>query len=96
MSKVKELNELASKMVGDGKKKNVFFVCDNGNTVMVTTQFHFAYSLWNHMKNINVVSTLEDRQTGVICSAGPEYDENGKRVGGWEVLDQSRYFGFRS
>ena len=98
--KIKALNQLATEMVGDGKKQNVFFVCEQGNVVMITTDFDAAHSFWQNLACTRVDSTIEDRQTGVICSAGPERDEDGDVLTGtkyrWEVRDDSKHFGFRS
>jgi hypothetical protein len=70
--KFKELNALATELVGDSKKPNLFFVCDaKGDVQMVTSDFNAAYSFWNNLPNCSE-RTLEDRRWGVICSTEPE------------------------
>jgi hypothetical protein len=91
--KVKELNQLATEMVGDGKKQNTFFVSVKGNVVLIALDFAQAYGYWRSLANTRVESILEDRQTGTIADAGYLDEENPTR---WEVNDASRQFGFRS
>jgi hypothetical protein len=99
--KIKQLNQLATEMVGDGKKQNVFFVTAKANVVLIAIHFETAYQYWRSLANARQESALEDRQTGVICSAGmePQYDsktDDFTRPIEWEVRDDSRLFGFRS
>ena len=98
--KVKQLNQLASELVGDGKKANVFFVTQKGDVVLVTTDFSAAYRYWNNLAGQRIESALEDRQTGVICSAGmePSYSDKTDDFTGpnrWEHRDDTRMFGFK-
>ena len=44
---MKELNQLASKLVGDGKKPKLYFVCENAKCVMITTDGEAAYKKWD-------------------------------------------------
>ncbi len=92
--RVKRLNELASEMVGDGKKQNTFFVTMKGNVVMIALDFSQAHNYWRSIANTRVESALEDRQTGVIASAGMEPSYTGPIR--WIVCDDSLTFGFRS
>jgi len=99
--KVKALNQLATEMVGDGKKQNVFFVTKEGNVVLIALDFNLAYHTWQGLAFSHIESALEDRATGIIASAGmePQYDEKTDDFTGperWEVRDDSRTFGFRS
>jgi hypothetical protein len=99
--KIKELNQLAIQMVGDNKTPNVFFVTVKGNTELVTPQFEIAYDYWQANAWSRIESMVEDRKTGVICSAGMEkqYDhetDDFTKPAVWEVRDDSRTFGFRS
>ena len=88
--KVKQLNELATAMVGDGGKTNVFFVSLESNVELVTTHFDTAYDFWKSLAAKydyrQIESTLEDRKWGVICSR--EKDEEGR----WGVIDDSNQF----
>jgi hypothetical protein len=77
--KIKQLNELASTMVGDGDSPDVFFVTDkNGDVAMITVDFERAYSFWNDLPKTEQ-STLENRKWGVICSTEPR-NENDSRL----------------
>lgn len=99
----KELNALASEMVGDGKSPNVFFVTEKGNVKLIAIEFQKAYTYWRHLASgypKRVECALEDRKTGIIASAGmePQYEEKTDDFTGpegWEVRDDSRMFGFR-
>lgn len=91
--KVKKLNDLATEMVGDGKKKNVFFVTVKGDVVLIAVDFAQAYGYWRSLANTRVQCMLEDRQTGVLADAGYLNEEQPHR---WEVHDDTRAFGFRS
>jgi hypothetical protein len=96
--KVAALNQLATELVGDGKKQNVFFVTLKGNVVLIALDFDQAYGCWRSLANTRVECALEDRQTGTIASAGiQKFDLNDNTVRkDWEVIDSSRMFGFRS
>jgi hypothetical protein len=91
MNKVKQLNKLATEMVGDGGKTNVFFVSLAGNIRMITTDFHEAYEYWKSFNTIlysNVETALEDRKWGTICDRSPNELNNGKLM----TLDESEKF----
>ena len=87
--KIKELQELATKMVGDGKNPNLFFVTDRGVTIMVTRSFQTAYSQWQSLAHRE--SALEDRKWGVIASVEPRDDgtANHKQL---IIIDDSHSF----
>jgi len=90
VKKIKALENLATDIVGDGKSPNVFFVSTQGVIFMVTTDFEMAYAAWQEVSDPPHVETaLEDRQTGVIASVGPD-EENGDRL---TVQDDSGRFG---
>lgn len=100
MKKIAELNALATEMVGDGKKPNLFFVTHEGNVTMITRRFESAHREWRKFANQDVESMLEDRQTGVICSASmePSYNHETEDFTGperWTVYDDSVMFAFR-
>jgi predicted glutamine amidotransferase len=71
--RIKELNKLATEMVGDGQSPNLFFVSINGNILMVTTDFPAAHALWSRLPR-DVETMLEDRQNGVLASTEPVDD----------------------
>ena len=96
--KIKELEELASKMVGDGKSPNVFFITLQGVVVMITLDFNEAYHKWKRVSfngsishHPTVETTLEDRQYGCICLIQPEEDDSTKLI----VSDEARQFAKR-
>ena len=94
--KVNELNALATQLVGDCKTPNVFFVTLKGDTILVAVDFAQAYGYWRSLANTRKECMLEDRMTGVICEAGPVYDDNDKpKPGTFQRRDDARHFGFR-
>lgn len=99
MKKIKELDKLATEMVGDGGKPNLFFVTQKGKVTTVTRHFEVAHREWRKFAMQRMESMLEDRRTGVIASAGvePTYSEksgdfNGPEV--WQIHDDSIHFKF--
>jgi len=93
--KIEQLNALATDMVGDCKMPNVFFVTLKGDVVLVAVDFAQAYEYWRSLANLRRECMLEDRMTGVICEAGPVYDENDKpKPMTFERRDEARRFGF--
>lgn len=78
MSKIPQLEELASEMIGDGGSPDVFFVSLKGNIVLITIEFEEAYQKWRESRwgrlGCHQESTLESRQYGVICFVEPEED----------------------
>lgn len=69
------LELLASDLIGDGESPNVFFVTLDGNVQLITTDGPVAYRFWKNLPR-NVESSLEDRQTGCICTVEPLEDED--------------------
>ena len=72
---IKQLNALASEMVGDGKSPNLFFVTVKGNVVLTATDFAQAYGYWKSLARgypKRIETMLEDRKVGIIASAGME------------------------
>lgn len=99
MKTIKELNALATDMVGDGGKPNLFFVTQDGQVVTVSRNFEVAHKEWQQLAMQRVESMLEDRQTGVVASAGmePTYNEKSGDFDGveqWQVHDDSVTFKF--
>jgi len=78
--KIKQLNQLATEMVGDGGKHNVFFVSLEGNVQLVTTDFWVAYEFWKSLtpRLSGKETMLEDRKWGVICDRSPIEDGSTK------------------
>lgn len=76
MSRIDELEMLASSMIGDGQEPNVFFVTYKGDVVLVTTDGEVAHRMWQEMPR-GVETSLEDRLYGVIASTEPDSDEPG-------------------
>lgn len=89
-ARVRELEDLARKMVGDGKKPNLFFVSLDGNIILISRDFETAYGEWKkHATRRNAETALEDRLWGVIASVEPESDDPGSR---FVLFDDSVYF----
>ena len=76
---IKQLNTLATEMVGDGQSPNLFFVSIKGNIMLVTPEFDTAYDYWRFMPR-DVETALEDRQNGVLASTEPVEDESNRLV----------------
>lgn len=86
--KIESLEAIARDMVGDGKRPNVFFVSlEPLGIVMITRDFQAAYQYWKGLSR-SAETSLEDRQTGVICSNEP-LCELDKRL---HVIDDSASF----
>jgi hypothetical protein len=81
MSRIAQLEKLASEMIGDGKSPNVYFVTVSGNVIAITINLSTAHQIWESVSNQRShETTLEDRQTGVIASVEPESDRPGARL----------------
>ena len=78
-AKIKQLQELATDMVGDGKTPNLFFVSEQGVIITVTRDFEIAYEQWLSLASgySRVECALEDRRYGTICSVEPRTDDMG-------------------
>lgn len=73
---ITELEELASKMIGDGKTPDVFFVSEQGKINLVTTDFELAYYRWQVLsRGCRMECALENRTYGTICAVEPEDSE---------------------
>jgi hypothetical protein len=79
MKKIPEFQRLASKMVGDGKTPNTFFVTREGVTELITTHFPTAYRYWLRLPR-EVETALEDRLCGCLGTNEPEEDGSKKLV----------------
>lgn len=69
----KLLNGIARETVSDGKKPNLYFVTDGGDTVTITTDKEIAYAHWRKLafRSPCQECALEDRLFGTICSVEP-------------------------
>lgn len=100
--KIKQLNQLATEMVGDGKSKNIFFFTVKGDVQLIGIDIDVVYKAWTDfvMSNPRVEAMIEDRKNGVVASAGMEEvltDLNAANtVERWMVIDNSKRFGLRS
>lgn len=86
---IPELQELATNIVADGKKPNLFFVSQEGVILHVGRDFTTAYKFWKSLPT-NVETCLEDRKHGTVSDTSPMDDDNPKLV----TEDNGfRYFG---
>lgn len=78
--RIKQLETLASNVIGDGKSPNLYFVSEfSKGVVMVSRDFDAAYSYWKSLPR-TIETSLEDRKIGVICSTCPVADGAAKLV----------------
>lgn len=72
-----QLDDLASRFVGDSQGINHYFVCVQGHVVTVSDDFDVAYQHWRKLarEHPNTESTLEDRHNGTLASVEPISDE---------------------
>jgi len=74
--KIEILEKIPREMVGDGKSPNVYFVSTLKNgVVLITRDWELAYNYWRGLPD-EVQPSLEDRQTGVLCSVDPDETED--------------------
>jgi len=84
---VKQLEQLASELIGDGHTPDIFFVTKKGKVRMITLDFQDAYHKWKEIASKQVECALENRTWGVICSF--EQDEETDKL---VKVDDSRPF----
>lgn len=73
MTKIPELQELATKLVGDGQSPNLYFVSKEGVNICVTRFFETAYTLWQAISRERECETsLEDRRHGTLADVAPD------------------------
>ncbi len=79
---IKELQALATEMVGDSNAPDLFFVTDQGVVVTVTRCFETAYADYHRLawRWPLVECALENRTIGCLASVEPESDEQGARL----------------
>jgi hypothetical protein len=75
----KELNRLATELVGDSQKPNLYFVSIEGNITLVTSEFDTAYDMWRYLPR-DIETALEDRLTGCLASTAPIEDGSSKLI----------------
>lgn len=91
--KIKELEKLASEMVGDGKSPHLFFVSafeggrKSSGVILITRNFELAHAVWRNLPRTHE-STLEGRKYGTICSVEPKEEGSKKLI----VVDNSADF----
>lgn len=90
VKKVKALQELARKMVGDGKSPNLFFVSVEGVIVHIGRTPTNAYDYWSAVSRNpdNKNTALEDRKHGTIA------DKQKDRKDGTVIIDDFNRFFF--
>lgn len=94
--RVEQLEQLASSMVGDEGKPNVFFVSVKGMIQIISIDFTVAYRAWRtYSEAMDVTTALEDRQHGVLASVQSDVDENENETGRLIRWDDTRGFGLR-
>lgn len=73
-TRIEALETLASNLVGDGDKEDLFFVTDRGDVVTVTRNFWTAYNDWKQLsrRSPRVECSLENRTYGVICDVSSD------------------------
>lgn len=76
-SRSSELDDLAARLVGDGKRPNFYFVGKVGKVELITTNGDLAYSHWKSLSKPGVETMMEDRLNGSISSQLKD-DESGK------------------
>lgn len=88
-TKIEVLQNLASQIIGDGSKSDMFFVTDQGVVVTVTRDFDTAYAHWKQLARRSpfVECALENRTVGVLASVEPDSDDDGALL---EVRDDTR------
>ena len=91
---VPELEKIATKMVGDGKGPNLYFVSLKGKIVAIHTSFKASYKHWKELAlaNSESESALEDRRYGVICSVSPDEDLGGMLIYWDESISFKRFY----
>lgn len=90
--KVPELQALATKMVGDGKSPDLFFVTDQGVVVGVSLSFQAAYSQWLALADRGAVeSALENRNYGTLAWMEPP-DPEREGTPRWKRRDDTTGF----
>lgn len=85
-----ELDDLARRLVGDGRTPDLFFVTDDGHVVAVYSQFLRAYGHWRDLaaRTPRRECALENRTYGVIASVDPRSETDARLI----VIDASRDF----
>jgi hypothetical protein len=98
--KINQLEKLASELVGDGKRPNLFFVSVAGEVRLIARDFDLAYDAWRGLPYSCGLSPhaevlLEDRLHGVICQTQLEVErpDTGAKVR--ITIDDSKNFGLR-
>ncbi len=70
------LERLASEIIGDGKKPDLFFVTIAGKVVVVTQNLEIARRAWEEFAApMDIETSIEDRLVGTLASITPDPEE---------------------
>lgn len=82
--KIKALEKLASKMIGDGKYPHLFFVSQGAKgVILVSRSFQIAYKTWKSLDH-KTEDMLEGRCWGIICDTCPNVDNPNRKLVTWD------------
>lgn len=93
--KIRQLEDLAAKTIGDAQTPNLFFVTRDGIVVLVSVDFVVAWHYFQQLASTGrnrEECALEDRQTGVLASVSPMDDDPDARL---QYQDDTHTFGYR-
>ena len=84
-----QFEKIASELIGDGRRPNVYFVTDQGKVQTITLNKEVALDHWRALaaRWPMVECALEDRQTGVLASIEPTTDDEGAPLAVFGVDD---------
>ncbi len=77
---IMNLDSIATELIGDGGRPNLYFVIVGDRVRTVTTNGKLAYREWKRYAERNKECLLEDRRHGTLCSVEPESDEPGAKL----------------
>jgi len=97
--RIRQFEDFARSIVGDGKAPNIFFVGIGGNVVLMTSDFDLAYDAWrsaaSFARGTNISVVLEDRQNGTLADydlheyMDPVTEKTDER---WDIVDDAHRF----
>jgi hypothetical protein len=97
MRPIPELEDLARRLIGDGKEPDLFFVTRDGAVCAVFRNYEDAHAKWLGLANVaggRIPCELENRTFGVICSqnylTGVDLEDGEKPR--WERVDHGHLF----
>lgn len=86
---IKQLQELATEIIGDGKSPELFFVTEEGIVTTVSRNFEVAYKAWKALDR-TAESALESRKIGTLASVEPAEEGSSTLV---RIDDAYQWFG---